>query len=253
MISELRLRIYFFGLLLLVFFKTADGPIIDLVPVLGAISEFSGWSIRRSEQILSLKWLAIASLASCVWLPKAAITRFFGLLFFSLFILGLYSQVYSRQLDYIPHSENIHFFLLLALFIISLSKVEIETKKMNLILSFIIGWTYAAAFFTKIDNVGWDWATGETLPAYFTTFWLITESSHLAALASSPGLTKAAGISTLAFELVALPLLLLSKTRNLTILAALLFHFSVWWILGINFFVSYLIGFALIWKTREST
>lgn len=253
MINDLRLRIYFFGLLLLVVFKTADGPIIDLVPVLADITEFSGWSLRKSDQILSLKWLAIASLASCIWRPKAAILRFLGLVFFSLFMLGLYSQVYSRQLDYIPHSENIHFFLLLGLFIVSLSKAEIETKKLNLLFSFIIGWTYAAAFFTKIDNVGWDWATGETLPAYFTTFWLITENSTLSELARSPSLTKIAGISTLTFELLALPLLLFSKTRNLTILAALLFHFSVWWILGINFFASYLIGFVLIWKTREST
>ncbi|MDZ4083648.1 MAG: hypothetical protein U1E10_11970 [Bdellovibrionales bacterium] len=253
MINDLRLRLYFLGLIVLVFFKTANGPIVDLVPALASFTEITGWSLRTSGQVISLKWLAIASLASCIWLPKNAITRFLGLLFFSFFMLGLYSQVYSRQLDYIPHSENIHFFLLLALFVVSLSKIEIEKKRLNQVFCFIIGWTYAAAFLTKIDNVGWDWATGETLPAYFTTFWLITESSTLADLARSPNFTKLVGISTLAFELFALPLLLFSKTRNLTILAALIFHFSVWWILGINFFVSYLIGFVLVWKTRESS
>jgi hypothetical protein len=253
MTNDVRLRFYFGGLVLLVLSKTADAPIVDLVPALDTLARFTGWSLQTSAQVASLKWLAVAGLLFCVWVPRSSIARFVGLFFFSLFMLGLYSQVYSRQMDYIPHSENIHFFLLLALFIISLGSGDLEKRRIDHIFTFIIGWTYTAAFFTKIDNVGLEWATGETLPAYFATFGQFTDNANLFTLARSPVLAKIAGISTLVFELLALPLMLYSRTRKFAILAALLFHLSVWWLLGINFFVSYLIGFILIWKSREAT
>lgn len=247
-ISIARTRLFLAGLILLVLSKSADGPIVDLIPSLAQIVDFFSWKLSTEAQVFSLKILAIIGLSIGFYQPKNAIALGIGTLTYSLFTMALYSQVYSVQLNYIPHSENIHFFLLCLLIFQSIS-IHSLTGWM----SAIIGWTYLAALITKLQNIGLSWATGETLQSYFLSFWLITENPLLKTIGESHVATSVVGISTLIFEAIILPLLVSSKTRNYAILTCLTFHAAVWALFGINFFTSYLVGFVLIWNLREES
>ncbi len=250
-ISIVRIRLYLFGLIILVLSKNANNPVIDLIPSLAAFVKIVGWELSTAAQVYSLKLVAGIGLAIAFFRPINVLAVLVAIVSYSIFTMGLYSQVYSNQLRYIPHSENIHFFLLVCLLLNALIEIGISKAQLTGWMSALVGWTYLASVFTKLQNVGVTWATGETLPAYFLSFWLITGESLLKSIGESPTLMSIAGISTVIFELLALPLLVFPRTRNFTIAVCLLFHAAVWWLFGINFFMSYFIAFILIWTNRE--
>lgn len=242
MTSATATRVYLLGLIFSVSLRDLANPIFDAIPTMDLL----GIAIHRNAQLYSLQLLALISLSWAAYRPTSALALFIATLGFSIFTAASYAMVYISGFGYLPHSENIHFFLLTLLSLRNLNPADRIWLTRAMI--FAIGWSYFAAFLTKIRNVGIDWAWNETLPYYFTTFSLISDSKPLAWLASQKILLTTAGSVTLLFELLALPGLCWKRTRRATIVSALLFHTAVYFLFGIQFLISYVAAFALIWS-----
>lgn len=235
-------RLYLIGLLFAVSLREVTNPLFSSIPTIALL----GIEIQHNAQLHSLQLLSLLSLAWAAYQPRSALALFSAMLSFSLFTAASYSMVYVDGFGYLPHSENIHFFLLSLLALRNLHPNDGAWLSRAMI--FVIGWSYFAAFLTKIRSVGFDWAWNETLPYYFTTFSFLSDNKALSWLAGQKSLSTAAGLTTLSFELLALPALLWKPTRRPTILIAVFFHAAVYSLFGIQFLYSYIPAFLLIWS-----
>ncbi len=234
-------RFYLVVLLLTISWRDVSSPLFDTIPSMTIL----GFEFRSNAQLYSLQILAKLSLAWAAYRPTFA-SLGFAMLGFGTFTAASYSMVYINGFHYLPHSENIHFFLLGLLALRCLNQADHVWLTKAMIL--VIGWSYFAAFLTKIRNVGFDWAWNETLPFYFKTFSLVSDNSTLAWLATQKTILLTIGLATLGFESLALPGLLWKRTRHLTIALALAFHTAVYLLFGIQFLFSYVAAYALIWS-----
>lgn len=238
-------RVYFILLLLSVSLRDVSHPLFDSIPTL----DWLGLKITTSAQLISMQVLTLISLGWAALRPSSSLSALAACLSFALFTSASYSMVYANGFGYLPHSENIHFFLIA---LVGLRNLDNENSRLvSKAMIFVIGWAYLAAFLTKMRNVGPGWAWNETLPYYFETFFLLTENQGLKVLASQPGLLKLIGVFTLAFEALALPGLLWRRSRHFTMAIALFFHLAVYLLFDIQFFLSVLTGFVLIWSDDE--
>ena len=234
-------RLYFIGLLFAVSLRDVSHPLFDVIPTL----DFFGVEIWRTAQLYSLQVLAMLSLGWAAYRPASALASLFAFLGFTIFTAASYSMVYANGFGYLPHSENIHFFLIALLALRNISEDRIWLTRSMII---VIGWSYFAAFLTKIRNVGFDWAWSETLPFYLKTFSLVSENETLAWFSTQHSLVSIAGTAALCFEFFALPALLWKPTRRFAIVLALVFHTVVYAVFDIQFLVSYIAAYTLIWN-----
>lgn len=237
-------RLYFVGLLLAVSLRDVSNPIFDTIPTI----ETLGIEIRTSFQLYSLQMLALLSLALAAIYPRSSVASFFAMFGFGTFTAASYSMVYAKGFNYLPHSENIHFFLIALIGLRNLDLAENQNRLLTRSMIFVIGWPYMAAFLTKLREVGLSWAWDETLPSYFQIFALLSERPALNWIASHPSLIVAVGIGTLTFEFLALPGLVWRRTRRLFMATALCFHAAVFFLFGIQFLTSVLTAFVLVWS-----
>jgi hypothetical protein len=242
--QQTAVRLYFVGLLLAVSLRDVSNPIFDTIPTI----ELIGIEIRTSSQLYSLQMLALLSLSLAAIYPRSSLASLFAMFGFGTFTAASYSMVYAKGFNYLPHSANIHFFLIALIGLRNLATTEDQNKLMTRSMIFVIGWPYMAAFFTKLREVGLSWAWDETLPSYFQIFALLNERPSLSWIAAHPSLILAAGVCTLAFEFLALPGLFWQRTRRLFMATALCFHAAIFFLFGIQFLTSVLTAFVLVWS-----
>lgn len=245
-------RIYLSALAVLVITKGTSAPILSAPPILEAVLSFFQLKLSSTSQIFSLQILAFAMLVTAAF----GTTKFLRLAAacgaYALFMLSIYSTLYIPELRYLPHNENIHFFILYTLAIQAYSPTVLTPQRARRCIFFVIGWSYFASFVTKMANVGPDWAVGETLLSSFATFWMYTDNPLSIWFASNKQFTTIAGITVLMFECFALPLFFLKKVRWVIAAVALCFHLGVWLTLGINFVWSYSIAYVFLWDRFAS-
>jgi hypothetical protein len=233
-------RVYWIGLAALVLSKNPRGPVLDAPPILASIENATGLHIGATSQIISLQVLAALALAlTGGFFYRKASAAIIATLLYALHIMSLYSLIYTREFDYLPHAENIHAFTLAILALQTWIPRTFTAKEARLLILGLFGWTYLAAAMTKIRLVGISWASSETLPSWFALFWMYSDNPLSLWFAQNPALANLAGWATLVFEFAFLPLMFVRGAFVFLISAAVILHTMVWLTHGINFLPSY--------------
>lgn len=235
-------RLYLIGLAGLVISKRPDGPVLDAVPALAWFESLTGFQLESSTQVASIQALAaVALLAAGLFFYRRAAAIGVALLLYAFHMLTLYSLVYTKEFDFIPHTENIHAFTLAILTLQTWMPKVFEAREARALIIGVFGWTYFAAALTKLRLVGWTWASGETLQTWFATFWMYSDNRISLWLAEAPVLAKTIGWITLGFEFLFLPLAFTRRGLYILVPLAFVLHAGVWITLGISFLPSYVL------------
>lgn len=240
-------RIYLLALAALVITKGTAAPVLSAPPILETLLSLFKLKLDSTSQIFALQILAFGMLIISALKTTKLLALTAACTFYALFILSIYSTIYVPKLNYLPHTENIHFFILLILAVQAYSPTVLTAQRARRCIFFLIGWSYFASFVIKMMNVGPDWAFGETLVSSFANFWMYNDNPVSLWFASNQHFTSIAGLTILVFECFALPMLFIKKVRWFVVAVALTFHLVVWLTLGINFFWSYAIAYVFMW------